>query len=228
MADRSHQLFGAHAVLSWANTKFSPKKPIAKGILLSRKSLMRRWRFVVPSRNTSWLFPPWWMASNIMTGASVTIRGFDARISLPPCHYQIAWDSSLETQCLQCPRSHFLCAFHHTWSCYLWSEVKTSGIHGGTHPCNTSNSLATFCWEQSLAADNLTLYTSIYSCKLRDMMPSKDDTKCELIWQETHAVLNRQSAWQTSPEVPTTWVTSIPVIFHAVLLGLTSIHYSAG
>ena len=85
--------------------------------------------------------------------------------------------------------------------------------------------VAKFCWHilvthstfLPLFAENnpqpiisLLMRSSICSCKLHGMMPSKmiENAKC---FSREHAVLSRQSVRQTSPEVAATWVTSIPV-----------------
>ena len=49
-----------------------------------------------------------------------------------------------------------------------------------THPCDTPDILATSCWQKP-PADNLTIRTRIFSCKLRGMMPSESDRKCRMI-----------------------------------------------
>ena len=73
--------------------------------------------------------------------ATVTICGLKARIyqspsclqhtrSQPSLWNSVKWDSSLKTQCLQCPRFHFLCILLNTRRHCLWSKVNLGHLAG--------------------------------------------------------------------------------------------------
>ena len=90
-----------------------------------------------------------------------------------------------------------------------------------THPSDTPGVLAPF-------AENSLQSTILQYVQVFDL--ANYATRCiqRTIQQETHAILNRQSARQTSPKVAATWLTSVPVSPDAVLFGLTGIHHSVG